>query len=186
MKGFVLVCALTSGLSGLTYAAESAAGWYVSPLLQWWDLDAARRAAGHVAGEVGLGFAFDDSWAVEAEGAGASFASRCGCQLRLAAASIDGLRKFRGGEPVQPYLIAGVGAMHDSVARSPSSTGPTAEAGIGVLAAFEDDDAVEEAGPSVWQWRAEVKYRREFDDRTATRSSVGDLVAGVGLQYNFR
>lgn len=180
MKQMLLLCALASGCSGFVYAADSAGAWYISPLVQWWDLDSARRATGHVAGEVTLGYTYDETWAVEVEGAGESVASYCGCVLTLAAASLDGLRKFRPGGMLNPYVIAGIGVMHDAVDRSPTSTGPTAEVGAGLLG------SVGVAARPVWQWRGEVKYRREFSDKTATHSSVGDLIAGLGLQYNFR
>jgi hypothetical protein len=180
MKRLVMLGTLAALMSGFTQAADSGGAWYVSPLLQWWDLDSARRATDHVAGEITLGYAYDDAWAVEVEGAGASFTSYCGCALKLAALSLDGLRKFGNDGSVQPYVIAGIGVIHDAVDRSATTTGPAAEAGVGLLAGFGD------ARRPAWQWRGEVKYRREFSDQTATRSSVGDLIAGLGLQYNFR
>jgi len=94
--------------------------------------------------------------------------------------SLDGIHKFLPGEAVQPYLIAGVGVMHDQVDRSPSTTAPAVEAGLGLMSAPR---AVTRA--VMWEVRGEVKYRREFSDKTATSSSVGDAVAGVGVQLSF-
>ncbi len=181
MKRFMLMGALAAACGGVVHANEDTGSWYVTPSVQWWDLDAHRRAANHVAGQFAVGYAYDAHWAVEAEGGGASFASYCGCALTLAVVSADGIYKFAPGEAVQPYLIAGIGVMHDHVDRSPSTTAPEAEAGVGILSAPR---AL--ARSVAWQLRGEVKYRREFSDKTATTTSVGDVVAGVGLQLSFR
>jgi OOP family OmpA-OmpF porin len=177
----MLMGILAASAAGHAHAGDNTGSWYVTPSVQWWDLDEHRQAADHVAGQFALGYAYDAHWAVEIEAAGASFASYCGCALSLTAVSVDGIYKFGPGETLRPYLIAGIGVMHDRVDGSPSSTGPAAEAGLGLLSAPR---AL--AGSVGWQFRSEIKYRREFSDKTATAASVGDVVAGLGLQFSFR
>jgi len=181
MKRFLLMAALAAASAGVAHAGDAAGSWYVTPSVQYWDLDEHRRAADHVAAQFALGYAYDAKWAVEIEAAGASFASYCGCALTLAAVSLDGVYKFGPAEALRPYVIAGVGVMHDQVDRSPSSTGPALEAGLGLLSAPR---AL--ARSVAWQFRSEIKYRREFSDKTATTASVGDVVAGIGLQFSYR
>jgi opacity protein-like surface antigen len=181
MKRFMLMVAATAAFAGIAHASDDTGSWYVTPSVQWWDLDEHRHAASHVAGQFALGYAYDENWAVEAEGGGASFASHCGCALTLAVVLVDGIYKFAPGEALRPYVIAGIGAMHDHVDRSPSTTGPAAEAGFGFLSAPR---AL--ARSVAWQLRGELKYRREFSDKTATTTSVGDVVGGIGLQLSFR
>jgi hypothetical protein len=180
MNRWMWVSVLAVSFSAVAHAGEDGGSWYVTPSVQWWDLDTHRRATDHVAGQFAVGYSYDRSWAVEVEGAGASFATYCGCALSLFALSVDGIYKFAPGAALRPYLIAGVGVMHDQVDRSPSTTAPEAEAGLGLLSA---PHAL--ASSVAWQLRGEIKYRREFSDKTATAASVGDVVAGLGLQFSF-
>ena len=160
MNRFLLMGALAAiavAHAGDAHAGDAAGSWYVTPSVQYWDLDEHRRAANHVAAQFALGYAYDANWAVEVEAAGASFASYCGCALTLATVSLDGIYKFGPDETLRPYVVAGGGVMHDQVDRSPSSAGPAVEAGLGLLSTPR---AI--AHSVAWQIRGEIKYRREF------------------------
>jgi hypothetical protein len=150
--------------------------WYVSPMVQWWQLDKSREAANHVAGQLALGYGLGRDWAFEVEGGGASFAASCGCALTIEKLSVDVMRKFMPDRAAHPYLIAGAGGIEDREDRHAKTTSPSVEGGGGMLL---------DLGSAAWQLRGEIKYQHEFHDLTASSRSVGDVVYGIGLKYSF-
>ncbi len=159
---------------------------YVSPLAQWWELGKSREAADHVAGEVSIGYRFNDELALELEGGGASFAASCGCALTLRKLSVDVLQGFLPYKALHPYIIAGIGGIEDREDGLRKTNAAALEAGAGAL--YSVGNPGNRATPlssGHWQVRGEIKYQREFDDQTATRNSVGDIIYGVGVQYSF-
>ncbi len=160
--------------------------WYVSPLAQWWELDKARQAANHVAGEVSIGYRFNDELALEVEGGGASFAASCGCALTLRKLSLDVLQGFLPYKAWHPYIIAGVGGIEDRQDGLPRTNAVALEAGAGTLYALGTPEQNSGHFSSAhWQLRGEIKYQHEFNDVSATKNSVGDIVYGIGVRYSF-
>jgi len=168
-----------------TASANAAGAWYVNPMVQWWQLDKSRDAANHVAGQLGLGYSFDPTMAVEVEGGGASFAATCGCALTLKKLSVDLLLKFRPGGVFHPYVILGAGGIEDREDGLRKTTAAAIEGGGGVLFDFGTLGAGAGSWASGLQLRTEFKYQHEFHDLTATSGSVGDKVYGIGVQYSF-
>ncbi len=169
------------------YGDEKESGaWYVSPMAQWWQLDENRQAANHVAGQVAVGYRFDDEMAVELEGGGASFAAACGCALTLRKVSLDLIQGFLPYRPLHPYVIAGLGAIRDREDRLPKTNALSVDVGAGLYYALSARERIADAlSSATWQLRAEIKYQHEFRDLTATNDSVSDIVYGIGVQYSF-
>jgi len=160
--------------------------WYVSPLAQWWELDKSRQSANHVAGEISIGYRFNDELALEVEGGGASFAASCGCALTLRRLSVDVLQGFPSYKSWHPYIIAGVGGIEDREDALPKTNAVALEAGAGTLYALgSPEENTGHFSAAHWQLRGEIKYQHEFNDTTATKNSVGDIVYGIGVQYSF-
>jgi OOP family OmpA-OmpF porin len=172
--------AAAAGLSSVALADDDTGGWYVNPMVQYWDLDSARNAKNNVAGQLGLGWNFQPNWAVELEGAAGKFKATNGQDLSLIRYSVDFLRKFMPESTVHPYVIFGGGGFQDHLPGYESTQTFGAEVGGGLLY-----DLGQKTGSSRWQARAEVKYQHEFTERTATSPDVGDFVVGVGIQYVF-
>ncbi len=171
-----VMATIAATTAGAAHADDAVGGaWYVAPTAQWWQLDNKREAAGHIAGQLDLGYSFARNLAVELEGGGASFAATCGCALTLKKLSVDLLVKFLPGTELHPYLIVGAGGIEDREDRLPKTTAASVEGGGGLLYDF---------GAS-WHLRGEIKYQHEFHDLTAATSNVGDVVYGIGIQYSF-
>jgi hypothetical protein len=178
--------AFVTALTGAAHAESGPGAWYVSPLAQWWELDKSRQSANHVAGELSIGYRFDDELALEVEGGGASFAASCGCALTLRKLSVDVLQGFPSYKSWHPYIIAGVGGIEDREDALPKTNAVALEAGAGTLYALGAPEAdTGHFSAAHWQLRGEIKYQHEFNDTTATKNSVGDIVYGIGVQYSF-
>ncbi len=173
---FTMISVVTN-MTGAAHAESESGAWYVSPLAQWWQLDKSRDAANHVAGQISVGYRFDDEMALELEGGGASFAASCGCALTLRKLSVDVLQGFFPHKALHPYIIAGIGGIEDREDALHKTNAAVLEAGVGAFSA--------PLSSAHWHLRGEIKYQHEFNDLTASKNSVGDIVYGIGVQYSF-
>jgi len=187
MLWMLMTVSIAISTASAAYAAESETGaWYGSALAQWWELDKTRDAANHIAGQISIGYRFDDELALELEGGGASFAASCGCALTLRKLSVDVLQGFLPYKALHPYIIAGIGGIEDREDALHKTNAAALEAGVGALYAL--GTTAHGSAPlssAYWHLRGEIKYQHEFNDLTATKNSVGDIVYGIGVQYSF-
>lgn len=183
---FITMAIAISSASAALADDDEPGAWYVSPLAQWWELDKSRQSANHVAGEVSVGYRFDDELALEVEGGGASFAASCGCALTLRKLSVDLLQGFLPYKAWHPYIIAGIGGIEDREDGLRKTNAVALEAGAGTLYALgSPEENTGHFSAAHWQLRGEIKYQHEFNDMTSTKNSIGDIVYGIGLQYSF-
>jgi len=162
--------------------------WYVTPFGSYIFSDSGRRSSDDWGGGLALGKAVHPNWNVEFRAMYEELSAESGGpgKYKNWSGSLDahyffsprvGLRYWQS-ETVQPYLIAGIGAINDKV--SGSSTIPSgdktsfmANAGVGFVWPF-----------SSWgRLVGDVRYR--WDDNKGnfgSGGSFGDWIASVGLQ----
>ncbi len=162
--------------------------WYVTPFGSYIFSDSGRRSSDDWGGGLAIGKPVHPNWNVELRAMYEELSSESGGpgKYKNWSGTLDGHYFFAGrlglrywqSETVQPYLIAGIGAIKDKV--SGSSTTPSrdktsfmANAGVGFVWPF-----------SSWgRLTGDVRYR--WDDNRGnfgSGGSFGDWIASVGLQ----
>jgi OOP family OmpA-OmpF porin len=162
--------------------------WYLTPFGSYIFADSARRASDDWGGGLAVGKAVHPNWNVELRAMYEELSSESGGpgKYKNWSGTLDahyflyprvGLRQWQS-ETVQPYLIAGIGAINDKVSGSPTTpsgekTSFMANAGVGFVWPF-----------SSWgRLTGDVRYR--WDDNRGnfgSGGSFGDWIASVGLQ----
>ena len=168
MKRLILAGATTlaAAVSGQVLADDDTGASYVSPMVQWWDIDKDREAKSNVGGEVALGHNFSPDWALELEVAAGSFSAKNSSnKLTLGNVTIDALRKFLPDSTVHPYVLIGGGGYSDHLTGLTTTGSFGAEAGVGLLT-----DLGPKMGSTRWQLRTEVIARRPI--RTSVTGSL--------------
>src|SRR5579859_2517550 len=159
LGGLIAAC---GAASGSVHADDDAGAWYVSPMVQYHDLDAGRVAKDNFGGQVGVGYNLLHGFAIEADANRANFnISGSTMEQRLTGYSLDVIKKFFPESVIRPYVLAGVGEMDDTLTKSPRTYHTfLAEAGVGLLTGLGD-----QTGSTRVQLRTEAKYRMESASR---------------------
>jgi OOP family OmpA-OmpF porin len=182
----MMICGLAAALGAATGpagATDDAGAVYVSPMLQYHELDKDRVSKDNFGGQIGLGYNLSNGFAVEADANRANFSiSGLTAEQRLTGYSLDVIKKFFPDSVIRPYVLAGGGEMDDTLTKSPGTFHTfLAEAGVGVLTGLGD-----QTGSTRVQLRTEAKYRLEFASRGLYGpKDPGDIVYGVGVQMEF-
>ena len=162
--------------------------WYVTPFGSYVFSDSDRRAKDDWGGGLAIGKPIHPNWNLELRGMYEELGSESNSQGKYTnwSALLDaqyyftprlGLRNWQK-DTVQPYLVAGIGAINDRVKGTSTTAGDdktsfAANAGAGVLWPFA----------SWGRLVADARYR--YDDNRANfgrGGSFGDWIVSVGLQ----
>jgi len=177
------VMAALGTASGVAVASDDTGAIYVSPMVQYSQVDKGRISGDGFGGQVGIGYNLPHGFSVEADASRGNFYLRgTDIDQRLSAYSIDVIKKFFPDSVVHPYVLAGGGELDDTLTKYPRTFHTyEAEAGVGLLTGLGD-----QTGSTRVQLRTEAKYRLEFASRGPYGpKDPGDIVYGVGLQMEF-
>jgi OOP family OmpA-OmpF porin len=184
MKRWILSGLLLAAgvVDGSAFAADDTGAFYVSPMAQYQKLDGHREADQNYGWQIGLGYDFAPTWAVELDFSDFGTSHRNGgAGLRLYEYNVDVIKKFFPDWIVQPYLLAGAGGIDDVVPHYAHNSTFVGEAGGGLLMGVGP-----QTGSFRMQLRAEAKYRREFIGRNYDGAKdPSDVVFGLGAQIMF-
>jgi OmpA-OmpF porin, OOP family len=164
-------------------ATDDTGAWYVSPMAQYTFLDSGRPAKDNIGYAFAAGENFAPNWAAELNASIGSFKiPNSGASQQLSAYSYDVLYKFLPDSLFRPYLVGGIGGIHDRIAGGlEDHIAGFAEGGAGVLVGLGP-----QTGAIRFQLRAEGKYRQEFTHATPyTPQSPGDVVLSAGFLIMF-
>jgi OOP family OmpA-OmpF porin len=178
-----LVAAAVSAACGTAVAADDTGAWYISPMLQYHDVDKGRISKDDFGGQIGLGYNLSHGFAVEADANRVNLdISGSNARQRLSGYSIDVIKKFFPDSVIRPYVLAGGGEMDDTLTKYPRTYHTfLAEAGVGLLTGIGD-----QTGSTRVQLRTEAKYRLEWANAGAYGpKDPSDLIFGVGVQMEF-
>jgi hypothetical protein len=176
---------VVAGLAGrAAYADEGdiiTGGWYVSPMLQYDNLDKHRAADSGVAGDVAGGYNIVRHFAVEANYSYGDFTIPNVGHQAMEQFTVDGLVKFLPRAIVDPYFIVGAGVVITKYPGLSEINSGAVEAGVGALTGLGD-----QTGSFRIQLRTEAKYRREWiQNQPFDPKNPGDILIGVGVQFEF-
>ncbi len=178
-----VAAALGAAAAGSALASDDTGAFYVSPMLQYYQLDKGRIAKGDFGGQAGLGYNLPQGFAVEADFSRGTFnITNSPVRQRLSAYSVDVIKKFFPEWVVRPYALIGGGEMDDTLTRYPRTYHTyMAEAGVGVLYGLGS-----QTGSTRVQLRTEAKYRLDWANRNfAGPKDPSDLIFGVGFNMEF-
>jgi OOP family OmpA-OmpF porin len=156
--------------------------WYVAPTLYGTWLSDRKRADDDWSYGLAVGKHFGERFAAELGWVHGNFDGAPGTgNLKLDAYSLDGLMHFYRSSKIQPYLTAGLVRI-DGSRNSSAQTGEGwgGQAGLGLRTNLYTNPA----RTSVVTLRGEIKNRWLFDGSNGS-DKQSDLLAGIGLQFNF-
>jgi OmpA-OmpF porin, OOP family len=187
MRRIMLTALLASiavmGAAGRALASDDTGAWYLSPMLQYHQLDDRRNANEGYGYQLGLGYDFAPGWAAEFDYnyLGTPHQGDRGAALHLNGYTVDFIRKFFTSSTVNPYLLIGGGGLRDSVPGYGVTTKFAGEVGAGLMVGLGP-----QTGRNRIQLRGEAKWRREFANTTYDGvKDPKDLIYGLGLQFMF-
>lgn len=182
MYGLVGVLAAAGGGTAAR-ASDDTGAFYVSPMLQYYDLDKDRIAKDDFGAQIGLGYNLPHGFALEGDFDRGTFNIRgSDVRQRLSGYSLDVIKKFFPDSVIQPYALAGAGELDDTLTKYPKTYHTwLAEAGVGILFGLGD-----QTGSTRVQLRTEAKYRVDGASRDfAGPKDPNDLIFGVGVNMEF-
>jgi OOP family OmpA-OmpF porin len=177
-----LAVALVAASSG-ALADDDTGAFYVSPMLQYYQLDKDRVAKDNFGAQIGLGYNLPQGFALEGDFSRGTFdITDSALRQRLSAYSLDVIKKFFPSSVVEPYVLVGGGEMDDTLTRYPRTYHTyLAEAGVGLLYGLGS-----QTGSTRVQLRTEAKYRVDWaNSNFAGPRDPSDLIFGVGVNMEF-
>jgi OOP family OmpA-OmpF porin len=184
MKKLIFLGLAAAGAAGGTVsAADDTGAFYVSPMLQYYDLDKDRLAKDDFGAQIGLGYDLPQGFALEADFSRGTFnITGSSLRQRLSGYSLDVIKKFFPDSVIQPYALVGGGEMDDTLTKYPGTFHTyLAEAGVGLLYGLGS-----QTGSTRVQLRTEAKYRVDWANRNfAGPKDPSDLIFGVGVNMEF-
>ena len=156
-------------------AAEQSDQWYISPMLSYIGADSDRSADDDFGLHLGVGKYLSEKWNVELSLVTDTldFESTSG-EYKQTGLVADGLYFFQRDADMSVYGVVGLGALRTKVPGD-SASNLAANVGVGMIKPINDS----------FDFRGDIRYRLDDDDRVAGESRFGDWLINLGLLFPF-
>ncbi|MBK8162756.1 MAG: porin family protein [Gammaproteobacteria bacterium] len=155
----ILTLATVALLAAPAVQADTDAGWYLAPALNYIIADGDRDADDDAGFQIGLGRQLDEAWNLEGVLELDTLDSEDGAdEFKQRGLALDGLYFFDRNPGFAPYALVGAGVMNTRFAGE-KGTNPMLNAGIGFLSNVLGDAVA---------LRGEARYRYDGDDSSAS------------------